>query len=604
MLKRWKNKYAGQTLHRKVRLSILMFSLLPLVLIACISFYMVYHEQMLGIKEEVQEDLQRQFSDMRHEMDTIQMMANTIWADTTFTTEVGQAAINDSLGEYNRFIFQRRTLSTLRIITNINHVQCARLHMDYPGLREYASYLYHMDRAKMSFWYADRERLSYQGEWYLNALDEQSGGIYDNYLVGKNMASYVIPVKISNDLTGIFEIVLSMNALVPDLYVYEDVKDTFLVDAGGRILGIEENGMFDEVTVEYLRGLMGVKSIDSCYLQGVQIYQGYWHHEPVILSAVKDEESGIWLMQLVTIREQYRTMMTEILLILFSEILMSVLLYTAINRIVEHLLHDFHVFSECIGEVANGTLDVEIPQLEQVEINAVAMEYNRMLGRVKELMETAIRREVMVKEAQLKSLEKQIDSHFLYNVLDSIKMMAEVKGIYQVSDALLALGRMFRYNLQIDSHSITLQEEIAYLESYLSLHNIRSDYRIYLSENIADAVKKLKVPKVVLQPIAENSITHGLDELTEDTAIYLKAYIDGDCACIELTDMGKGMSAQTLEKVRQIIANGGGCQPVKGIGLRNIHERIQLMYGEQYGVSVYSKAGCYTKVVLTIPVEV
>ncbi len=604
MLRRWKRKYAGQTLHQKVRLSILLFSLLPLGLIAGVSFYMVYQEQMRGIQKEVQEDLQRQFSDMRYEMDTIQMMANTIWADTTFITEIGQAAINDSLGEYNRFLFQRRTLSTLRIVTNINQVQCARLHLDYPGLSEYASYLYHMDRAKSSLWYEDRAQLSYQGEWYLNALDGQPGGVYDNYFVGKNMASYVIPVKISNDLTGIFEIVLSMNALVPDLYVYEDTRDTFLVDAGGRILGTEENGMFDGLTVEYLSSLMGVESIDGCRLQGEQIYRGYWRHEPVILSVMKDEESGVWLMQIVTVREQYRTMLAEILLILLLEVLMTVLLYTAINRIVEHLLHDFHVFSACMGEVADGNLDVEIPQLEQMEINAVAMEYNRMLGRVKELMENAIHREVMVKEAQLKSLEKQIDSHFLYNVLDSIKMMAEVKGIYQVADALLALGRMFRYNLQIESHSITLQEEIAYLESYLSLHNIRSDYRIYLSENIAEAVKELKVPKVVLQPIAENSITHGLDELTEDTAIYLKAYVDGNRACIELTDMGKGMSAQTLEKVRQNIAEGGDCRPVKGIGLRNIHERIQLMYGEQYGVSVYAKEGCYTKVVLVIPVEV
>ena len=92
------------------------------------------------------------------------------------------------------------------------------------------------------------------------------------------------------------------------------------------------------------------------------------------------------------------------------------------------MLHDFDIFSECMRKVENGNLDVEIPRLEQVEINAVAMEYNRMLGKVKQLMEINIHREVMVKEAQLRSLEKQINSHFLYNVLDSIKMMAEVKG--------------------------------------------------------------------------------------------------------------------------------------------------------------------------------
>ena len=212
--------------------------------------------------------------------------------------------------------------------------------------------------------------------------------------------------------------------------------------------------------------------------------------------------------------------------------------------------------------------------------------------------------EVMIKEAQLRSLEKQINSHFLYNVLDSIKMMAEVKGIYNVSDALLALARMFRYNLQIDSHSVTLQEEISYLENYLKLCNIRYEYYINLSENVEDSIRNLKVPKVILQPIAENSIAHGLDELAEDTTIYLKAYIKGSCAYIEMTDMGKGMDADKLKKVRDVIQNGGGGDnSTNGIGLHNIHERIRLMYGEQYGVEIFSMENCYTKVVLTINAE-
>ena len=210
----------------------------------------------------------------------------------------------------------------------------------------------------------------------------------------------------------------------------------------------------------------------------------------------------------------------------------------------------------------------------------------------------------MVKEAQLRSLEKQINSHFLYNVLDSIKMMAEVKGIYNVSDALLALARMFRYNLRIDSHSVTLQEEISYLESYLKLCNIRYDYYINLSENVEDPARNLKVPKVLLQPIAENSISYGLDELAEDTTIYLKAYIKDDCAFIEMTDMGKGMDEEKLEKVREVIrSGGGGNNSTNGIGLHNIHERIRLMYGEEYGVEIFSRENCYTKVVMTIHAE-
>ena len=142
------------------------------------------------------------------------------------------------------------------------------------------------------------------------------------------------------------------------------------------------------------------------------------------------------------------------------------------------------------------------------------------------------------------------------------------------------------------------------MENYLKLCNIRYDYYITLSENITDEVRNLKVPKIILQPIAENSIVHGLDELAEDTTIYLKVYQKEKVAYIEMTDMGKGMDEAELQNVRDAVTFGGGGEhSTNGIGLHNIHERIQLMYGSEYGVEVYSKEQCYTKVVLKIPVQ-
>ena len=604
MIKKIKRKYTDQTLHQKVRLSILLFSLLPLICLACISLPIIYKDQIGKIQEEMYAELQNRTDDMNYEMNTIELMAKTVWSDTTFITEVGKAAIDGSLGEYNRYIFQEQTLSALRVITSISQVQSARIHLEYPNIREYSFYLYSMDRAKDSLWYEDRNSLTYNGAWYMNVTDKQSYGTYSDYYTEKNMASFVIPIRISSELTGIFEIMLPMKAIVPELYSDMHNQDLFLIDSKNRILGIEDEGRFGSITREDLEAMMGIASLDDYDAQGIQIYHSMWKHSPVILSVSRNERKGIFLMQITSVQKQYQVMAIRIIGILLIEIFMTVLLLKAINRIVKRLLHDFDVFSECMKEVENGNLDVEIPRLEQVEINAVAMEYNRMLGKVKQLMEINIHREVMVKEAQLRSLEKQINSHFLYNVLDSIKMMAEVKGIYNVSDALLALARMFRYNLRIDSHSVTLQEEISYLENYLKLCNIRYDYYINLSENVEDSARNLKVPKVLLQPIAENSIAHGLDELAEDTTIYLKAYIKEDCAFIEITDMGKGMDEDKLEMVREVIrSGGGGYNSTNGIGLHNIHERIRLMYGESYGVEIFSRKNCYTKVVLTIHAE-
>ena len=603
MKNRKKQNEKKQTLHQQIRKAIFLFALVPLTLVAILSFYFLYQNRVGRTVQDTKEKLQAQVEAMESEMSMIELMARSIWADTTFTTEVGQAAINDKLGEYNKYLFQERTLSTLKIVTSISQVQAARLHLEYQGLREYGRYLYSMDKAKKSTWYSERNGIGYSGKWYWNSLDEQVRIGYSDYFSEKNMASYVIPVKISNDLTGIFEIVIPMRMLLSELYSNNKNSDVFMMDANGVIYGLGSNGKYAGITKNELEKIAKIESFFEDD-QDIYVCKCIWNGEPTLLTAERNPRTNVYVMKILSMKKQYQKMFIELFGLIVLESVIVLVLYLVISRIVGKLLRDFDVFSSCIKEVEKGNLNVRIPVLSQLEVNDMAIEYNKMLCKVTELMDTAVRREVMVKEAQIRSLEKQINSHFLYNVLDAIRMMAEVKGIYNVSDALLALARMFRYNLKVDRHYVLLQEEITYLENYLKLCNIRYDYYITLSENITDEVRNLKVPKIILQPIAENSIVHGLDELAEDTTIYLKVYQKENVAYIEMTDMGKGMDEAELQNVRGTVTFGGGGEhSTNGIGLHNIHERIQLMYGSEYGVEVYSKKQCYTKIVLKIPVQ-
>lgn len=603
MQNRKKQNEKKQTLHQQVRKAIFLFAVVPLTLVAILSFYFLYQNRVGRTVQDTKEELQAQVEAMESEMSMIELMARSIWADTTFTTEVGQAAINDKLGEYDKYLFQERTLSTLKIVTSISHVQAARLHLEYQGLREYGRYLYSMGKAKKSEWYSERNEIGYSGKWYWNSLDKQVRIGYSDYFSEKNMASYVIPVKISNDLTGIFEIVIPMRMLLSELYSNNKNSDVFMMDANGVMYGLGSNGKYAGITKNELEKIAKIESFFEDD-QDLYVCKCIWNGEPTLLTAERNPRANVYVMKILSMKKQYQKMVIELFGLIVLEFVIVLVLYLVISTIVGKLLRDFDVFSSCIKEVEKGNLNVRIPVLSQLEVNDMAIEYNKMLCKVTELMDTAVRREVMVKEAQIRSLEKQINSHFLYNVLDAIRMMAEVKGIYNVSDALLALARMFRYNLKVDSHYVLLQEEIAYLENYLKLCNIRYDYYITLSENITDEVRNLKVPKIILQPIAENSIVHGLDELAENTTIYLKVYQKENVAYIEMTDMGKGMDEAELQNVRDTVTFGGGGEhSTNGIGLHNINERIQLMYGIEYGVEVYSKEQCYTKVVLKIPVQ-
>ncbi|MCD7956666.1 MAG: histidine kinase [Lachnospiraceae bacterium] len=288
------------------------------------------------------------------------------------------------------------------------------------------------------------------------------------------------------------------------------------------------------------------------------------------------------------------------------------------------------------------------------ETGELAWQINKMLDHINELMEENIHREVLAKNAEIRSLQNQINAHFIYNVLESIKMMAEIEEKYEISDAITRLGHLLRYNMYWISGTVTVREEIEYIRNYIALMNLRFDYEIYLSENLPEIVLRQKIPKMTLQPIVENAICHGIEQMAEDTNIYVKGFIqEGDCI-LELTDAGTGMSEERLAWLQKKIAgdveisdacvekkkaknpDAGISQKIEtknldagisqkkqsgdygsgsasdrvvgsktsdsGIGLKNVQDRIRLTFGSSYGIQVASREGCYTKVRIRIPV--
>lgn len=199
--------------------------------------------------------------------------------------------------------------------------------------------------------------------------------------------------------------------------------------------------------------------------------------------------------------------------------------------------------------------------------------------------------------------QNQINAHFIYNVLESIKMMAEIDEEYAISDAITSLGKLLRYSMKWVSGNVKVEEELEYIRDYLALINLRFDYEIYLSENIPELILKQEIPKMSLQPIVENAIYHGIEQMAEDTNIYIKGIFDGDDCVIEITDAGRGMSEEEVERLRKKIAGeietSGGSG--NGIGLKNVQDRIVMSFGKGYGISIASMLGCYTKIMVRIP---
>ena len=191
-------------------------------------------------------------------------------------------------------------------------------------------------------------------------------------------------------------------------------------------------------------------------------------------------------------------------------------------------------------------------------------------------------------------------------------MLAEVDGSISIADAITSLGKFLRYGLKWTSEYAMLQEEVAYIRNYIDLINLRYDFAICLETSIPQELQSYKVLKISLQPIVENSILRGIVPLSRDGLLTVKASADSDFTRIEITDNGAGMDEERLNSVKAGILSDNvsemqGNMPEtqgrggNGIGLRNVNERIRLVYGEQFGIEIDSRKDEYTKVTMRLP---
>lgn len=275
-----------------------------------------------------------------------------------------------------------------------------------------------------------------------------------------------------------------------------------------------------------------------------------------------------------------------------------------IDQVVRALLKRFYSIIGTIRQVQDGDLAVRASVEGKDEIGELGTQINKMLERIGSLIQENVDHERLMKNSEIRALQNQINAHFIYNVLESIKMMAEINEEYDISDAVTSLGRLLRYSMRWTSQNVTVRQEIQYIRDYLDLINLRYDYEITLSLKISDLIYEQKIPKMSLQPIVENAIYHGIEELAEDASIYIKALEYEDYFVLEITDSGRGMTPEQVRQLEQKIAGeievSGGSG--NGIGLKNVQDRIRIAFGEPYGIGVVSREGCYTKVTVTIPI--
>ncbi|ABP68124.1 integral membrane sensor signal transduction histidine kinase [Caldicellulosiruptor saccharolyticus DSM 8903] len=292
-------------------------------------------------------------------------------------------------------------------------------------------------------------------------------------------------------------------------------------------------------------------------------------------------------------------MLWQVVVLMFIS---SALIFVIISLILRKLKD----IISTMRKVENGDFDVKIEIKGDDEIDELAFHFQKMIERIKVLIVDTVKKELAQKDAQIKALQSQINAHFIYNVLENIKMMAECKEDYEVSDAITKLGKMMRYNMSWKRKFVTLYDELENIKNYVALMNLRFDKEIKLMINIYnEEILNYEVPKLILQPIIENSITYGIEPKGEGGSIFIDANVIGEFLVITIVDDGKGIEEEKLRQIQEAIEKGidAECYHGQGIALKNVNERIKLTYGKAYGLKIESKENEFTKVTITLPFE-
>ena len=247
---------------------------------------------------------------------------------------------------------------------------------------------------------------------------------------------------------------------------------------------------------------------------------------------------------------------------------------------------------KAIEDIEEGSPELNLNLKNNDEIGFVANKFKEALHRLNFYYKRDLELQDSVRLAELRSLQAQINPHFLYNTLDSIKWLAKLNNVPEISIIVTELGKLLKSSMQTEKTETTLKETVELIKGYINIQLIRHeghfDYNIYFD----DAIANYKMPKLLIQPLVENAIVHGIEKSIEKVFINIKAFCDDDYIYIVVEDNGVGMDINAIKKKGNDIA------------LKNIDKRIKLYYGDGYGVDVKSELGNGTVVTVTLPREV
>lgn len=377
--------------------------------------------------------------------------------------------------------------------------------------------------------------------------------------------------------------------------------ESFLIDEHGNILSHTDKSMLLTSVNQWFEG----NESASLYSDGTEdSYVAHYKGKEVMVNYLKLKTNDWRVVHVIERSSLYKDsdrVIQVIVIIMLAGIVFSIITAYAMASSVSSPLKKM---VRAMNQVHIGNLSARIDQdANRIdEIGSLQHHFNDMVEKIEELLDVVYKEQNNKRIAEVKALEAQINPHFLYNTLDAIKWTALFQKANNAAEMARLLSRLLHISIGKGSDTVLVQEEIEHVECYLGIQNLRAAGKIDVHYEVADEVKMHKTPKVILQPIVENAILHGFAEQIEGGLITIRCREDGNLLLFEIIDNGRGFEQavnRTVEPFYDELPIGAS---FLGVGLSNVSERIKLICGQEYGLSITSRPGEGTSVVITLPI--
>lgn len=300
--------------------------------------------------------------------------------------------------------------------------------------------------------------------------------------------------------------------------------------------------------------------------------------------------------------DEVMSSVNTIVYILFTCVIISLVLVVIVSfKFSRTLTNPIFKLKRLMKQAESGDLTVRFNFQHNDEIGELGQSFNHMIARIDQLIQMVYVEQENKRTAEMKSLQEQIKPHFLYNTLDTISWMARDYDAEDIVRLVDALTNMFRIGLSHGKDIITVKEEITHVSNYLYIQKIRYKDKLNYVIHVDESLYAIEVPKLILQPLVENAIYHGVKAKRGGGTITITGVPEGENLVFTVQDDGAGMLQEKVEELNRRMSERSVLDEKKSFGLFYIRERIQLCYGTGYGVHVESALGEGTRVTITLP---